>query len=60
MIQTGGHFNPRITKRKTKKVKTLFKKETGGLGGAAATPMMVAEVMIRTGVQLNLCKKSKN
>ena len=31
-----------------------------GLEGAAAPPMMVAEVMIRIGVQLNLCKKSKN
>ena len=47
MIQIGGHFSP--CKRKV----------AGGLGAAAALPMMFAEVMIRIGVQFNLCKKSK-
>ena len=51
MIQTGGHFNPRkITK---------IKKRGGGGGLGVAPPMMVAEVMIRIGVQLNLCKQSE-
>ena len=35
------------------------KKLAGGVGGAAAGPMMFQELMIQVGVQLNLCRQSK-
>ena len=48
IIQIGGHFT---------RCKANLKSSRGVGGGAAAPAMMFAEVMIRLGVQLNLCKK---
>ena len=58
MIQIGGYVNP--CNNSNTNTNNNNDKVAGGLEGAA-TPalMMFVEVMIRIGVQLNLCKKSK-